>query len=371
MITLDSIGWDAFFKRHFKPYAKKGHVPAIIVQDNKISYTIHTAEQGYADAILSGKVYHDAETNADLPAVGDWVAVDLGDDREESVIRGRLPRKTCFSRKVPGKGTEQQVIGANVDTVMLLTEPDKDFNLRRVERYLLLVARSGAVPVIVINKSENLSAEQRSELERALAEVVDDDAQAVVHFVSALERQGLENLESYFGPGRAVSLVGSSGVGKSTLINAITGEDLWTGDVNEITGKGRHTTTWRSVIFLESGGLIIDNPGMRELQMWTDEQSLRDSFRDIEQLAQDCRYHDCKHASDAGCRVRAALEQGELSAERYGSYLNLEDEIAELHLRQQKRQMRVERRTKREKRHVHRNYEDRVEYQSERDLGRE
>ena len=369
-MTLESIGWDEFFARPCKAWVKKGCVPAIIVQDNKISYTIHTAERGYSDAILSGKVYHEAETNADLPAVGDWVAVELGADQFEDVIRARLPRKTCFSRKVPGKGTEQQVIGANVDTVMLLTEPDQDFNLRRVERYLLLVARSGAKPVIVINKSENLSAEQRQALERVLAEVVDDARQAEVHFVSALEREGLEALDAYFGPGRAVSLVGSSGVGKSTLINALTGEDLWTAEVNETTGKGRHTTTWRSVIFLESGGLIIDSPGMRELQMWTDEESLRDSFRDIEQLASKCRFRDCKHASDAGCQVRESLEQGELLPERYDSYLNLETEIAELKLRQQKRQMRLERRTKREMRHVHRNYEDRVEYQSERDLGR-
>ncbi len=366
--TLSDLGWDDYFARQFRPYAKKGYVPGLVVQDNKISYVIYTEEGGHQDAILSGKVWHEAATNADLPAVGDWVGVEVQESQDEAVIRVRLERRTCFSRKVPGKGTEQQVIGANVKTVMLVTEPKVDFNVRRMERYLTLVRRSGAKPVIVVNKSETLSPEEQATLVESLNNVTEREAE--IRFVSALEGNGLDELRNYFGPGQSVALVGSSGVGKSTLINALTDLEEWTGDINTTTGKGRHTTTWRTVVFLKEGGSIIDNPGMRELQMWTDEQSLRESFRDVEQLAAQCRFHDCKHQGDAGCHVRQAMDLGELSTERFESYLNLEDEIALLQKRQQKREMRLARKTKRERSRVHRNYEDRIEYEGERELGK-
>lgn len=368
MPSLTDLGWNAEREQQFAPFSKKGFLPALIVQDNKISYVAYEPTSGFLEVLLSGKVWHDAETNADLPAVGDWVGIEREGDDQEAVIRVRLPRRTCFSRKIPGKGTEQQVIGANVDTVMLITEPYVDLNLRRIERYMMIVARSGAQAVIVINKAEDLTGEERSHLTEELKEVT--KGEAALYFVSALESEGLDALGAYFGPGLGVALVGSSGVGKSTLINALAGSDEWTAEVNDLTGKGRHTTTWRSVVFLKNGGFLIDNPGMREIQMWVDEQSLRESFRDIEVLAAECRFHDCKHGSDAGCRVRHAMEEGHLSPERFDHYLRLEDEIAELRFRQKKRRMRLVKKTKRQKSQVHRNYEDRQEFEEEWRYGR-
>ncbi len=365
---LADLGWNEALAEPFAPHASKGYVPALIVQDNKISYFAFAPGRGHVEALLSGRVWHDAESNADLPAVGDWVALDFDKNEDEAVIRARLPRRTCFSRKIPGKGTEQQVIGANVDTVMLITEPEVDFNLRRIERYMMLVARSGAEAVIVINKAETLDQSARDAMRESLEKVTENRAR--LYFVSALEKRGLEALAEFFGPGKGVALVGSSGVGKSTLINSITGSDEWTGDINALTGKGRHTTTWRSVVFLKNGGYLIDNPGMREIQMWTDEQSLRESFRDIDALAAECRFSDCQHGTDAGCRVREALQSGELSANRFANYLTLEDEIEELRRRQKKRQMRLAKQSKRRKRQVHRNYEDRVDFEDEQRYGR-
>lgn len=315
---------------------------------------------------MSGKVYHDAVTDAELPAVGDWVALELSQKgSDENMIRARLPRQTCFSRKLPGKSTMEQVIAANVSVVVVVTDAGADFNPRRMERYFTLIRRSGSKAVVLVNKSDLFSDEQNQEA-AAVIESLDEDAD--VYITSAAKNEGLDVLRKYLEPGVSVTLVGSSGVGKSTLINQLLGEEWqWTGDVNETTGKGRHTTTARELILLDEGGILIDNPGMREIQMWTDEQTLRESFLDVEELATQCKFHDCKHGNDAGCAIRAAVESGDLDESRYESYLKLDEEIEKLQKRQKKRQMLSERRAKRDHRVKARNLADRIELEKDED----
>lgn len=364
-MDLTDLGWTKRRKKDFRRFSGTDWVPARLIRDNKISYGA-LYEDGDGDlceveAIMSGKVYHDAASDAELPAVGDWVALDVGvNEDEDTVIRERLERRSCFSRKVPGKSTEEQVIAANVDIVVVMTDAGPDYNLRRIERYLMLIERCGARPVILINKSDLFPWKQNEEVAAAIRGL---SGSAKVHITSATENEGLEVVKGYLELGVTLTIVGSSGVGKSTLINQLLGEEYqWTSEVNELTGKGRHTTTARELIVLEEGGILVDNPGIREVQMWTDEQTLRDAFIDVEEIASHCKFHDCKHRSDAGCAIREAVENGQLDHGRYESYLRLDEEIAELQERRKKRQMNIERRAKRSHRIKARNLEDRIDY---------
>jgi ribosome biogenesis GTPase len=362
-VTLRELGWSPFFEEAFAPYRDKGLVPARLIRETAINYGAFLEGGDEIDLILSGKAWHDAVNDADLPAVGDWVVVDLGGENEEAVIRARLPRRTCFSRKMPGKSSEEQVIGANVDFVAVVTDAGPDFNPRRMERYFTLINRSGAKPVVLINKSDLFSKEDNAEAASTLAALCPE---ADIHVTSALNRKGLGVLKSYLKKGTTMCVVGSSGVGKSTLVNQLYGEEWqWTGDCNEVTGKGRHTTTSRELVPLPGNGMLIDNPGMREIQMWTDEQTLRESFADVEALSHHCKFADCRHQKDAGCAIRGAVEQGVLEAGRYESFLQLDDEIAELRRRAKKRQMSVERWAKRNNRVKARNLNDRIQLEKD------
>lgn len=367
-MTLEDLGWSNAFQKDFDKLGLKNCVPARLIRDNKISYgaLIIDDENDVCEleVVMSGKVWHDAATDAELPAVGDWVALELGGDEDsEHMIRARLPRQTCFSRKLPGKSTMEQVIAANVSVVVVVTDAGSDFNLRRMERYFTLIRRSGSKAVVLVNKSDLFSDEQNREAADAIQAL---DEQVDVYVTSAARNEGLDVLRKYLEPGVSVTLVGSSGVGKSTLVNQLLGEEWqWTGDVNETTGKGRHTTTARELILLDEGGILIDNPGMREIQMWTDEQTLRESFLDVEELASQCQFHDCKHGDDKGCAIRSAVEAGKLDASRYESYLKLDEEIEKLKRRQKKRRMLSERRAKRDHRVKARNLADRIDIERE------
>lgn len=360
---MADLGWNEDIATEFARHAKRGLVPGRVIRETKINFTILLNGGEEVDCVLAGKLWHDAACDADLPAVGDWVGMDRGGEGDECVIRVRLGRRTKFSRKIPGKGCEEQVIAANVDLVVVVTDAGADFNPRRLERYLMLIEKSGAKPVVLVNKADLFPAEQSQE---AAAEIQALCAEADVHITSAVASEGVEILRGYLKSGVSLTLVGSSGVGKSTLVNQLLGEEWqWTAEVNEVTGKGRHTTTARELIVFPTGGILIDNPGVREVQMWTDEETLRESFVDVDELTTQCRFGDCKHQEDAGCAIRAAVEDGSLDVERYESYLRLEEEIAELNFRRKKRQMATERWAKRNRKVKARNLDDRIELDRE------
>ena len=358
-MTLKELGWNPELAIAFAPYRAKGWVPARLIRESPINFGAFLKDGEEIDVILCGRVWHEAACDADLPAVGVWVAVELGNENQDHVIRATLPRRTCFSRKMPGNSSQAQVIGANIDFVAVVTDAGPDFNLRRMERYFMLIERSGAKAVVLVNKSDLYPAAQN---QKAAADIAALWSGASVYVTSALTGEGLKILKKHLKKGITMCIVGSSGVGKSTLVNQLYGEEWqWTSEVNEATGKGRHTTTSRELVPLPGGGMLIDNPGMREIQMWTDEVTLRESFSDVEQIASDCKFANCGHRNDTGCAIRAAVESGSLDAARHTHFLNLETEIAALKKRAEKRQMAVERWAKRNRRVKARNLNDRIQ----------
>jgi len=356
-MTLEDLGWNAGFAEEFSVFRKKGWKPARLIRDNKITYGALLGEGGELEVVMGGKVYHDAETDAELPAVGDWVAVETGADNTEHVIRARLTRQTCLSRKMSGRSTEEQVIAANIQVVVVVTDSGPDFNLRRMERYFAIIGRSRARAVVLINKADLFSEEQN----RAAADAIrSQNPDAEVHITSLKRKSSLNVLNAYLQRGKSVTFIGSSGTGKSSVINHLLGgEYQWTDEVNVTTGKGRHTTTARELMVLPGGGVIIDNPGIREIHMWTDEATLRERFADIEELARQCRFDNCRHGPHAGCAIRAAMEEGKMDASRLDGFLKLEEEIAKLRLNRQKRQVTIERRNRRDHQTKSRRYDAR------------
>jgi ribosome biogenesis GTPase len=329
---LKELGWDSFFQRHFQMLKIPGTVPARVVSESKGSYQVYS-QYGELTAKVSGKMRYHAGAENQYPAVGDWVIIKPLVDEQKGIIHAVLPRKSKFSRKVAGERTEEQVVSANVDTVFIVSGLDggRNFNLRRIERCLTLAWSSGATPVIVLNKVD-LCPDVNIYIRR-----VEDIAPGIsIHPVSAKEWIGLDALRNYLTKGNTVAFLGSSGVGKSALINALLGEEKQdTGEVREDDRMGRHTTTKRELILLPSGGMVIDTPGMREIQMWAGEDDLQGAFYDIEMLAKRCRFSDCSHNVESGCAVRAAIDHGDLAPARLESYRKLQNELAYLASREE------------------------------------
>ncbi len=337
MFDLTSLGWDDPRAEEFRSHARVGLTPGRVSVQHRGVWDVLTAG-GALRCDLAGRLY-DTHRPEDHPAVGDWVAVAARPDERAGTIQAVLPRRTEFSRKAAGRVTEAQVVAANVDVVFIVSSLNEDLNLRRLERYLTLAWESAAQPVLVLTKSDLCH-----DIPSAVAEVESIAFGVPVHTVSTVTGDGIDELRRHLAPGVTGALLGSSGVGKSTLVNALVGREiLATGDIREDDGRGRHTTTRRQLVPLPGGGLVIDTPGMRELQLWGVDQGLDDAFADVTDLFGRCRFSDCAHRTEPDCAVRLALDAGELSSDRWEAYLKLQRELGHLERRVDKRAAAVER----------------------------
>lgn len=316
--TLAYLGFDPDFANKALEYS--GLLPARVSQQHRELYKV-LSENGEFTARVSGKFAYQAIENGDFPAVGDWVMIEKNQGANEALIHHILPRKSAFERSVAGKSKQRQIIAANIDVVFICMSLNRDFNLRRLERYLTVAYSSGAVPVIVLTKTDLCE-----DIPLYKNKVQNIAPAADILLCSAFKENECDELLNYLKPGKTYAFIGSSGAGKSTLINLISGEKRF--EVNGLRNddKGRHTTTHRELILLNNGVVVIDNPGMRELQPETADISR--SFEDIEELAMQCKFSNCTHTTEPNCAVTAAIKDGILDEKRFENYLKLQREIS-------------------------------------------
>jgi ribosome biogenesis GTPase / thiamine phosphate phosphatase len=331
-LNLHDLGWDDGFAAALQLH--DNCIPGRVSAQHRGEYDVLT-EAGELRAHVSGRLRHEASSGTDLPAVGDWVAL------RDGVIHGVLPRRSAFLRKVNLGAAEAQVLAANLDSIFVVTGLDDDFSPRRIERYLTLAWESGATPALVLTKAD-LCADPLGRLLEA-----EGVAMGVsVHMVSNLTGEGIDELASYLAPARTVALLGSSGVGKSSLANRLLGTEAQATKTLAEDGTGRHTTTARQLFRLPGGALLVDTPGLREVQLWDADDGIEQAFAEIDELAAGCRFNDCAHMREPGCAVQEAIDEGRLPRERLQSYRALQRELARL-ARKQDARLRSDERKKR------------------------
>lgn len=327
MIDLKELGWNSFFESHFIKNNQQNTtcIPARIISAQRHIYSV-LCEYGELKGKITGKFQYEVQSTEKFPVVGDWVGITRKEKEDGAIIHFVFPRKTSLSRKTPGIKTEEQVICANIDTSFLVTTFDRDFNLRRIERYLSLIWDSGANPVIILNKADLCV-----DIETFIREVELISAGIPILCMSALERSGIGQIYNYLKEGETVVFLGSSGTGKSTIINCLLNAPKQATNSLRNNDKGRHTTSYRELFIIpDRRGMVIDNPGMREIQLWANEDIVEKTFADIENLSQRCRFNNCSHTKEPGCAVKKAIEEGCLEPKRLESYFKQKGELKKL-----------------------------------------
>jgi ribosome biogenesis GTPase len=346
LASLTALGWCPTWAERFAPHAGAGRFPGRVCAEHREQYH-YWGEHGEGVAQVSGRFRHAAGGRGDFPAVGGWVVLSRPHDAGPALVRAVLRRNNKFSRKVAGEATAEQVIAANLDTLLLITSLDNDLNPCRIERYLAAASLPDCQFVLVLNKCD--LCDRPGQVAERLGACLPG---VPVHAVSARTGEGMEALAGYLGTGQTVALLGSSGVGKSSLVNRLLGEGRQAvGCVRQGDDRGRHTTTHREMLRLPQGGLLIDNPGMRELQLWDADADLDSPFAEVAGLARQCFFSDCTHQHEPGCAVRRAVAEGRLDADRLASYHKLCRELEHLQTRQDAN---AQRRRKQSDRRIHR-----------------
>ena len=329
--SLEALGWDVTFADAFVSHAASGHEPARVSLEYNYLYRVLTPRGDFI-AENAGRLKHDTLHRSELPAVGDWVAIKPAPGETRATIHAVLPRRSRFSRKVAGSRTDEQVVAANIDRALVVMGLDNDFNPRRLERYLVLAWEGGVEPAVVLNKADLCP-----DVETYVHQTAAVAPEVPIHVTSFKSGAGVDALRVYFQHGKTLALLGSSGVGKTTFVNRVLGAELHdTQEVRVRDARGRHTTRHRQLIILPDGGLIIDTPGLRELQLWEGSESIEDVFHDIDALVEGCRFRDCRHQTEPGCAVKEAVADGRLAAARLENYHKLQRELEQFEVRHDK-----------------------------------